>query len=92
MGVVAGGEILDALVGGEFGGRGGAEIEIHAVEEALVLFDVRVAESGEGFLFGGDDGFCCELVRVAGDIFVALVAGGCGYEERGGIGCVYADG
>ena len=58
------------------------------MEEALVFFDVGVADGGEGLLFGGGNGFCGEFVRVAGDVLIRFVAGGGCDEERGGIGAL----
>ena len=84
-GIAAVGEGGDALVGGQFGGRSGAEIERDAAEERLVVADVFGAEGLVGLLADGGQGGGVALRGVGGDVAVVLEVGGGGEDEGGGV-------
>ena len=87
-GVAAFVEGRDALVGGEFGGRRGAEVEGDAAEEGLVIADVFGAEGVVGFLAQRGEGGGVALLGIGGDVAVVLEIGGAGEDQGGGVGAV----
>ncbi len=80
-------EAPDALVGGQLGRVGAAQIERHALEQPLIVVDVPLAQLRVGLPRGG-----VELaLRCGGRVsqrraIVAVEAGGCGEVERDPVG------
>ena len=83
-GIAAVGERGDALVGGQLGGRRGAEIERDAAEERLVIADVFGAERLVGLLADGGQAWRHCAARGRRRRPVVLEVGGAGEDEGGG--------
>ncbi len=86
--VVARGEGGDALVGGQFGGGRGAEVERHAAEQRLVIANVLGAQRVVTLVTERGEGGVVARLGVGRDVAVVLEVGGAGQDEGGGVGAV----